>query len=185
MIDKIASLLGQGLSPAVVSTAVGCTPSYISQLLSDPDFAKRVTEIRMIDLTRDKSIDEIWDDVEERLLKKFQTSIDFYTKPKDILDALTKINAAKRKTKLDAGAANFQTGTVVQITLPAITINQYKINIAGKMTEVEGRTLKPMSSQNLMKTLEERRSNGQEPKLLAGVLEAASRKAREITIDSI
>lgn len=185
--DRILSLLGSGLDAGVVASAVGVTPSYISQLLKEPEFALAVAEKRTIELTQAKSIDDKWDSFEQRLLEKLEDLIPFFTQPKQILEALRVANSARRKTALNTTPINGGSKTYVQINVPAIIINKYKIDMAGGMVEVAGRNLQPMSSKTLLQTLKERNggSDGQEPKLLAGTVKEPPRKTSEISVDSI
>lgn len=184
--ERALSMLSTGLRQDQVAAAIGITESQISQYIAEPEFATSLLENRLIEHTRSKNIDNKWDELEELLLKKFEDLIPLFYKPKDVLEALVRINAAKRKLGLSSGAitnsdANRQ---VVNINLPAITIQNYKINVGGQMTEVAGRKLQSMSSQLLMKTLEERRSNVKEPTLLEGVSRKSS-DPREISADSV
>jgi hypothetical protein len=41
--EKIKELLGSGLSNDVVASAVGCDPSYVSQLMSNETFRDGLT----------------------------------------------------------------------------------------------------------------------------------------------
>lgn len=184
MRDKILQLLGSGVEIPAVALAVGVTTGYISQLLAEPEFALRVSELRLIELTQAKQIDDTWDNIELELVKKLKELIPFFSSTRHILDALKVVNSAKRKTKMNAGyQGSGINGNVVSITLPAITVNQYKINMIGGMTEVAGRKLKALDSAILLKTLEERREHGKEPELL----EAPSSKSREkiVSADSV
>lgn len=186
--QKILSLLGSGIDAGQVASAVGVTPSYISQLLADPDFALLVAEKRTLELTQAKSIDEKWDNFEERLLEKLNDLIPFFSSPRHILDALKLANMAKRKTALNTSqSSGSMNKTYVTINVPRIIIQQYKIDMAGGMVEVAGRSLQPMSSNLLLQTLKARNggSDGKEPKLLAGAAQESPRKTNEISVDSI
>lgn len=181
-------MLGNGLEPGVVASAIGVTPAYISQLLAEPAFALAVSEKRTMELTQAKSIDEKWDLFEEALLAKLQDLVPYFSSPKQILEALRVANSAKRKTALNTNPNGNGAGkTYVQINMPRIIINKYKINMAGGMVEVEGRSLQPMPSAELIKTLKDRNggSNGQEPKLLVDSAKKSPRTPNEISIDSI
>lgn len=186
--ERILNLLGSGLDSAVVASAVGVTPGYVSQLLADQDFASKVIERRTIELTRAKGLDDSWDEIEERLLDKIKDLIPFLTKPRDLIQLLVYANNAKRKTTLTAGAgAGGQEGNTVTVNLPQIVINQYKITMAGGMTEVAGRTLDIMKSSDLMKSLEKRRSDGKEPQLLEHFTEKSRNQqaGQNISADSV
>lgn len=186
--DKILSMLGGGLDAGVVATAVGVTPGYISQLLAEPEFALAVAEKRTLELTQAKSIDEKWDEFEEALLAKLKDLIPFFSSPKHIMEALKIANSAKRKTALNSNPTGGGAGnTYVTISMPSVLVQAYKINMGGGLVEVAGRSLKPMPSDILMKTLKERNggSDGKEPKLLEGNVKEARRAGQEISIDTI
>lgn len=97
MKDKIKALLGQGHSAELVSTILGCDPSYISQLLEDELFRNEVSELRVIALQAATTRDRKWDDLEDKLLDKLHASTDFVIKPREIAMLLSMANAAKRR----------------------------------------------------------------------------------------
>lgn len=185
--DRILNMLGGGLDPSVVASAVGVTPAYISQLLAEPEFALAVAEKRTIELTQAKSIDDKWDKYEDMLLEKLEDLIPYFSTPKHIIDALKLVNGAKRKTALNTNPVGQTGNNYVTINMPVVLVKAYKITQAGGMVEVEGRSLKPMSSGLLLKTLKDRNggSDGKEPKLLDSVAQKSSGKTREISVDSI
>lgn len=152
--DKVISLLGSGLSATVVANSVGCEVSYISQLMADQDFATQVAELRTKDLVKHKSLDDRYDDMESKLIDKLADLIPLITRPRDVLNALSSINSAKRKAGNSATAA-LDAGTVVRLALPQTVINNYTVNINGNMVKVGERNLTPMPSSILMKTLED------------------------------
>ena len=47
---KCLEMLGNGLSPEIVATALGISASYVSQLLTEEAFAHQVTQRRFISL---------------------------------------------------------------------------------------------------------------------------------------
>lgn len=151
--------MGSGLTTTVVAEAVGVTPSEVSQLLADSDFAKEVAELRTINLIVHAETDKAYDEIEKRLLEKLGDSVEMIYKPKEILSALQMVNSAKRKSGGQGQNPEALAGTVINLRLPNIIVNNYKINMAGGMVEVGGRSLAPMPSGNLIKTLEERREN--------------------------
>lgn len=114
MKDKIKALLGQGHSAELVSTIIGCDPSYISQLLEDELFRNEVSELRVQALQAATDRDRKWDGLEDKLLDKINTAVDFVIKPREIAQLLSLANAAKRR------------GTTAQET---ITINSKVVNL--------------------------------------------------------
>jgi hypothetical protein len=69
---KILDMLGNGLSPEVVSSALGISPSYISQLVSTEEFSRQVAELRFINLQANTVRDRKYDSLEDQLTDKLQ-----------------------------------------------------------------------------------------------------------------
>jgi hypothetical protein len=175
-LDKVKKLLGTGLSQDVVASTVGCNPSYISQLLKDENFAKEVAELRVIELVKNKEIDDKYDGLEQKLLEKLENILQFMTKPREILQALQIVNNAKRKAQTSAIGHLGEGKTVVNLALPNIILNYYKVNIHGTLVEVGGRDLTPLNSKELLKTLEERKGANEKQPALVGEVIAESKK---------
>ena len=157
--DKIRELLGNGLSNEVVASAVGVTPSYISQLMSQEDFSNQVVALRTQALTAATTRDRSWDTIEEKLLDKLGDVVDsgMIFKSQDLLRALVVANNAKRRgsTSAEAMVAN---KTVVTLNMPTQIVNIYTKNSQGEVIEVrtpDGRdqSLTTMSAATLMHNL--------------------------------
>lgn len=185
--DKIKDMLGGGLQAHQVASAVGVTPAYISQLLAEPEFALAVAELRTKELTQSKEIDDTYDSLERQALEKLQDLLPCFMNPKHIIDTLRFLNSAKRKTALTTGSQQIGNVNIVKIDMPMILVDSYKINMAGGMVEVAGRSLRPLPSVDLLKTLKDRNggSNGQEPRLLEETSRKPSGKSKEISVDSV
>ncbi len=161
-VEKIKELLGSGLNGEVVATAVGVTPGYISQLMSDPVFNTEVINLRaqalMSATVRDTNLDSLEDTLMKRLGEKIDN--DLIYKPMDLLRALAVINSAKRRGQQAQAAMTNKNTTVVNLTLPTMIVNQYKKNLMGEVVEVtdpEGKTqtLVSMPASALMQKLSE------------------------------
>jgi hypothetical protein len=125
--SRALTLLGQGLDPSVVASAIGCTPSYISQLLSDPEFANQVAELRFHSLAKHSERDNAYDDIEDKLLEKLKNCLPFMMRPMEVLAAIKVINAAKRRSS-DTPASLQQKSPVIQLVLPTQIIQQFQLN---------------------------------------------------------
>lgn len=157
MKDKILKLLGQGLSPGVVASAVGCDASYISQLMTEDDFALEVAKLRCENLEEASTRDKKYDSIEDRLLEKLENVLPFMLKPRDILDAISRINAAKRRGANPLTNTDLhQKTTIINLQLPAITLQHFTLNERHEVIEVGKRALVNMPASALMKSLEER-----------------------------
>lgn len=152
--DRIKELLGNGLSNEVVATAVGVHPSYISQLMSNEEFAGEVVALRTQRLTSYTNRDSKWDTVEDKLLAKLEDIVDndMIYKPTALLMALRTVNMAKRRGAVvqDSVTVNQQ---IVMLSMPSTVIQSYVQNSTGEVVEVEGQTLVTMPAQALLQKL--------------------------------
>lgn len=153
-IDHIKQLLGNGLSNEVVANAVGVTPSYISQLMGQEDFASEVIAKRSAVLASHSARDRTWDSAEDKLLETLHQQLDaggFY-KPMDILRAVAVVNAAKRRGNPTPEHLTL-TQNVVTLNLPVQVVHTFTKSAAGEVVEVDGQTLVPMTAATLMSQL--------------------------------
>lgn len=156
--DKIIELLGTGLAPEVVADAVGVTPGYISQLLSDDSFKEQVIALRTVSLTantaRDKKIDSIEDGLIDQLSEAVE-SRQIY-KPREILSAFAVVNAARRRGIPAQSAIGLQQA-VISLQMPTVVIQHFSTTAQGEVIDVtvneRKQTLVTMPSGNLLKTL--------------------------------
>lgn len=154
--DKIKELLGQGLANEVVAAAVGCTPSYISQLLADDAFASDVMQMRVENLARHNRKDNKLDQIEEQLIDHLAedvTSRRIY-KPHDVLKAFAVINAAKRRGASNTSGANPQ-GGIVNLTMPTVVIQQFVTNAQKEVVAVGDKSLNTITPERLLGMLKD------------------------------
>lgn len=152
--ERVKELLGTGLGPEVVASAVGCDISYISQLLADEHFASEVSTLRTAALTQHTRRDATINGIEDKLLAQLDEMVTeraFY-KPRDVLSAMAIVNRAVRR-----GAPPAQTGTtinnVINLSLPANVVRKFTTNRNSEVVEVEGQTLVTMPAHQLLKQL--------------------------------
>ncbi len=115
--DRIKSMLGQGLSGSVVASAVGCDPSYISQLMEVEEFKNEVLTARAGKAEHSVARDEKWDKVEDMALDKALQMLPLVSRPGDLIRIGQMANAAKRRATEFANASESAAPTV-QLTLP-------------------------------------------------------------------
>lgn len=131
---RILELLGSGLSPEIVATAAGVTPSYISALLSEEDFAQQVTALRFKSLQSATERDNKYDTLEEALLDKMKDILPTMYKSHDVLKAIQIVNAAKRR----GASAPEQTtinNTVINLVLPKHLVSAFKLDTNNQVVE--------------------------------------------------
>lgn len=150
--DRIIQLLGSGLSAEIVATAVGCEPSYVSQLLSDEEFAKKVSELRVVNLQAATNRDNKWNEIEDKLLDKLSASVEYLIKPRDIIQTLAVVNSAKRR---GASAQENITvnNTVVNLTLPRTAVHNFTVNSLNQVIGVNEQSLLTIPSGNVKSLL--------------------------------
>lgn len=151
--DRALTLLGQGLSVDVVSSAIGVSPSRISQLLSDPVFSARVAELRFAALIKHNDRDDAYDKMEDDLQKRLKDLIPFMMKPMEVLKAIQVINSAKRRGTSSPEQISGQQ-TVVQLLMPSVVINQFmapklETNVNNQIISVDGQDLTAVQSMSL------------------------------------
>lgn len=166
--EQIKSLLGTGLSNEVVASAVGCDPSYITQLMSDSQFSQEVVVMRAAALTANSKRDRKIDAVEDTLIAKFEEVLPMVYKPTDVLRAMSVVNNMKRRG-VPANEALTINNRIVNLNMPVQIIQNFTKNSNGEVIEVEGKTLVTMPSQTLLSTLASSRGeateeNGQQNK---------------------
>lgn len=159
-VEKIKELLGNGLTNDVVATAVGVTPAYISQLMSDERFAEEVVSLRTVTLTAATSRDRGYDDIEQALLTKLSDVVNsgMIYKTQELLRAIQVINQAKRRGATSQNPLIQTTDKIVTLNMPTVVINSYKTDGKGEVVEVttsEGKsqTLATMPAVALMQRL--------------------------------
>lgn len=183
--EKIAQLLIQGYPPGQVANAVACSPSFVSQLLSNEEFAMRVANERL-SLTMEKNqqytdIDNAYDDIEDQLLKKLGTLLPYINKPSEILATLRQVNSAVRKSSRPVASNQEKQGDLVSLTLPAHMLKSMQVSIkmdeASQIVEVAGKSMATLPSLSLherlpaLKELASQKREEKEEKELAALLE--------------
>lgn len=150
--DRGLKLLGSGLGPTDVATALGCDPSFVSQWLMDDAFRAQVLAQRMESLQAQTVRDGKINDIEDELINKLQENIRYMTKPRDILQAFAMVNNAKRRGAQTAGSSINIDMKVVSIQLPAVAREHFlpKMNAQGEVVQVGDLAASTASLQSLV-----------------------------------
>jgi hypothetical protein len=148
--DKALKLLGSGLGPEIVANATGVTTSRISQLLSDPQFAAQVSELRFKNLQKHNDRDDKYDSLEDTLLRQLKDVLPLMMRPLEIIRAISVINSAKRR-----GASSPQEvtnhNTIVSLTLPINIIQKFTTNINNQVISAGSQDLVTVQSSAMQK----------------------------------
>lgn len=152
--EKILELLGLGIHAEAVAAAVGCEPSYVSQLIADQDFYTQVTELRMKHLSAHTQRDLTIDGLEDKLIEKMSDAIDMTYKPMELARLFSVINGAKRRG-VGAISTPMTVNKVVQLQIPEAARAKKTISISatGEVLSVDGKTLVTMPSSQLVRQM--------------------------------
>lgn len=150
--SQIRDLLGSGLSNELVASAVGCTPSYISQLMSEQDFADEVIALRAAFLQGNTRRDRGIDKIEEGLIERLEELMPALYKPNDVLRAFAVLNAAKRRGMAGQTAVS-ASQPIVQLQIPVVVVQKFVVSKDSEVIEVSGQTLVTKPSHQLLKEL--------------------------------
>src|SRR5574343_194307 len=167
--EKVKRLLIKGFTQEQAATTAGCTASYVSQLMKEPQFRNEVDSARFLLISQkaDKfeEMDDTADDIEHEILKKLKNMLPMIQKPEQALAMYRELNKAKRRRDTmpgqgqatDAGSGN------VTVTLPTHLLQ--KLGTVGAVTI-------GLTSANEISTVSERVIN-----------DDGSEASREITIN--
>jgi hypothetical protein len=154
--EKALNLLGSGVPSEAVASALGVTPSRIAQLLSNEDFAERVSQLRYDNLQEHNVRDASYDRIEDKLIDKLEKSMPLMFKPDTILKAITTINSAKRRGQsAPENVTNHQ--NIVNLVLPTVIAQRFSTDINNQVTRAGDQELHTMPSSNLLKKVEDAR----------------------------
>lgn len=156
--EQIKNLLGSGLTPDVVSTAVGCTPAYITQLMAEEEFSSEVISLRAKRLTAQNDRDTKVDSLEDKLLAKTHQMVDDNSiyKPLDIARLLVAVNKMTRRGVPATDSVVVQ-NRVVNLQMPTQVIQHFTLNTNSEVVEVGEQTLVTMPTSQLLEKLAKER----------------------------
>lgn len=152
MRERAMELLGAGVSQEAVAAALGCTASYISQLMADGEFAKAVATLRFQQLQLHTARDGKYDTLEDKLLERMENVLPLMLKPNDILRGIQVVNAAKRR---GSAAQELPVGQHAQVVLqmPVKLVQQFITNVQNQVIAVAGQELVTASPQQLLRSV--------------------------------
>lgn len=155
--ERALTLLGSGIAPEAVASALGVTPSRISQLLSNEEFSGKVATLRYENLQEHNLRDGKYDSLEDDLINKLKNSLPLMIKPDTILKAISTINGAKRRGQSSPEqAANHQ--NIVTLVLPTVIAQQFVTNINNQVTKAGNQELVTIDSSKLLSNAEASRT---------------------------
>jgi len=182
--ERALSLLGMGIQQEKVASALGVTPSYISQLIADEDFARQVTELKFQQLSKHTTRDMNYDTIEDKLQEKLLKSLPLLIRPQDILGAIKIVNGASRRG-VDTTDDLVTKANIVQLNMPVQIVQEFTTNINNQVIKAGDQSLITMQSSDLRKKVEDTTA----PKTIehspTAPIEEEENNKKESTIESL
>lgn len=162
--QRIKEMLGFGIAQETVANSLGLTPGYISQLMSNEEFADSVAQLRMLHEVAPTKRDLSYDSLEDKLLEAMHDMVDNgrFHKPEQVLHALRVSNGMIRRGN-HAVSQNKPASVVINLSLPAAVRDKFIpgmdqkerfiTNRKGEVIEVNGQTTITMDSKTLVKQI--------------------------------
>lgn len=147
--ERALSLLGSGIPPETVANALGVSPSRISQLMSQEDFAVAVAQKRYESLAKHNERDSSYDELEDALIKKLSDLLPLMMRPMEVLKAIQIINGAKRRGT-SAPEQITQQQTVVNLVVPIKLVQTFTTDINNQVIQAGEQNLVTIQSGSLL-----------------------------------
>lgn len=160
---QIMEMLCNGLSPVQVSTTLGISESYISQLLVDEDFKLELEQKKVAVAEEDLKYDQQVDRVEGTFLDRIEAKAPLANLQQS-LQAFSVLNKAKRRKDSAIVRNAPQAGTIVNLQLNVSLIPQYLMNGKNEIVEVEGKSMISATPRKLDEILRIRAGTSEEAK---------------------
>lgn len=166
-IDRIANLLASGQKPAIIAKIVAVSPSYISQLMADPDFSAHVESLKAESLDLDSTEAEEEQTLKDKYLGAEHKIVDHILSRLDMMqdghaiaalakigerrDALAKQQMIKQLPIAGQGQATMR---IVELSMPVSAVPEMVIGKNGEIISIAGRAIAPMPVQTLQRMIE-------------------------------
>ena len=159
MQDTILQLLSQpNITQADVAKVLNVTESYVSQIVSAPDFQQKLSAARVKNLVEETEHDDKLGKTEAKALDRVNTMLDYVTKPIEAARIFQILNTAKRRGVTEAEKAlvvNSQ-NTVVMLQLPDVVKQKFITNANNEVVQIGDRPMVTMDSQLLLAKTKEK-----------------------------
>lgn len=160
--ERALELLGAGLPAVTVAQSCGVSESYISQLLSDPEFLSLVVDKKFQALQKHNKRDDKYDELEDKVLKQLESQLSMIFDPMKLAKVLQVLNGAKRRGATNPDIAS-PTSQVVQLILPTVIMERFAVKktVDNQIIEAGEQKLITMQSGTLMEKIRSRNQNGE------------------------
>lgn len=157
--SRALTLLGQGIPANIVASTCGVTEARISQLISNPEFAAQVAELRFNNLQKHNERDSHYDALEDDLLKRLKDLLPLMMRPMEVLKAIQVINAAKRRGS-SAPDSTVQQQTFINLVIPTQIVQKFQLSQDNHVLQAGEQELITLQSGSLLSKIQKENLNG-------------------------
>lgn len=166
--ERIARLLSKGIKPGIVSKMVGCSPSYVSNLIADEDFRLVVSDLQAED-SESKSTEaeetavlkDRYSALEHRVLDALEDKIAFFG-DRELIALMDRIGARREKlappvaltTEIAHLDSHGNPTKLVRISVPSICAPELTIGSNNEIIAIGSRSVSPMATTQIRELLE-------------------------------
>lgn len=131
---RALELLGSGIEPVQVASALGISESRISQLIADPEFAGKLAEAKYKNLAKHNETDNLYDRVEKKALEQLERSLPMIMRPMELTRVVATLNSAKRRG-ISSPDAITRVKPTVKLSIPIAVVNKFQVNAANQVVQ--------------------------------------------------
>jgi hypothetical protein len=132
--SRALELLSTGVEAEHVALALGVSPSRISQIAADPEFARQLAELKFEQLRKHNATDNEYDILEKELLAQLKRTCSMLFDPMKIARILQTVNAAKRRGSSAPDSLTRQKPTV-KLQINAALVARFAVNGANQVVQ--------------------------------------------------
>lgn len=147
--SKLLGLLGAGVSQTAAALACGISDGYVSQILSDPDFAGALANSRTEKLETAVKHDSTIESVEAKALEALEKKLPFVRNPLEAARIFQILNAAKKRAVVQDSRPESLGAQQVSIVLPRAASVHLQMNSLNQVVEIAGRSMATLPSRAL------------------------------------
>ena len=170
--EQVAAYLAANVPVTQIAAALGCEPSYISQLKEDTEVRELVAQRQAQHTPQDVEFDLTLEDAEALALRKIRDKLPLANMAQS-LAAFKILNGAKKRTEEQVHSQG--TKVYVNLLLPQVATTRYIANDKNEIVEVDGRTLLSASAEQVTGLLNKK------PVAATDVLEKAAARLGSLT----
>jgi hypothetical protein len=175
MKERIRNLLIAGLKATEVATIVGCSPSYIAQLMKEEEFIQSVEAGKIAaqtEKTEEDHLDTRYQNLEHKIITSIEGSLDEASLGEKVR-ALETINKrsdaiARRKLPVPTGTTLTVNNNYVSLAMPQQAMKHMgpvvEVNTKQEVIAIDGKALAPMSSDGVKGLFERLKARNDEDK---------------------